>query len=143
MNKVIIERTFNGPVELVWEIWTEPEYILQWFGGDPNGTVLTAVNDVKPGGTFRISFNDSDGTMHTAFGKYLEVVKHSILKYTWEWQSEPGHVSDVWVVFEPMGDQSKITLTHFNLSPESAHGYHAGWNNAIDKIVKVIGVATK
>ena len=136
MNNVVIERTFNAPVELLWEIWTEAEYIMQWFGGDPNGTVHTVENDVKPGGSFRINFSDSNGTTHTAFGKYQEVIQHSLLKYTWEWQSEPGHISDVWVVFESMGEQSKITLTHFNLSPESAHGYFAGWNAAIDKIVK-------
>jgi uncharacterized protein YndB with AHSA1/START domain len=138
MKQITIERTFNAPVEMIWEIWTEPEFIMRWFGGDPDGTVDHADVDLRRGGKYRITFHDCNGSEHTAFGEYLEVIEAKSLKYTWEWVSEPGHVSEVWVSFHGMGDQSKIVLTHLNLHPGSAHGYEGGWNNAIDKIVKLL-----
>jgi uncharacterized protein YndB with AHSA1/START domain len=47
--KVVIERLFNAPVELVWSIFTKPEYIKIWFGSDPNGMVLSADVDLSVG----------------------------------------------------------------------------------------------
>jgi len=137
-NKVVIERLFNAPVELVWSIWTKPEYIKIWFGSDPNGIVLSAAVDLSVGGKYRISFQDSDGSTHTALGEYLEIVEFSKLHYTFEWESEPGHISDVIVEFEPREEKTLSILTHANLYPDSVHGYLDGWNGALDKIVKKI-----
>ncbi|GAA0720192.1 hypothetical protein GCM10009430_20100 [Aquimarina litoralis] len=27
-----LKRTFNAPIELVWEAWTNSEHIVQWWG---------------------------------------------------------------------------------------------------------------
>jgi uncharacterized protein YndB with AHSA1/START domain len=137
-NKVVIERVFNAPVNLVWSIWTEPEYIKIWFGSDPNGTVISADIDLSVGGKYSISFQDSDGSVHTAFGEYVEIVEFSKLHYTWEWESEPGHVSEVIVEFIPQEEKTLSILTHSNLSPNSVHGYLDGWNGALDKIVRKV-----
>lgn len=137
-NKVVIERVFNAPVNLVWLIWTEPEYIKIWFGSDPNGTVISADIDLSVGGKYTISFQDSDGSVHTAFGEYVEIIEFSKLRYTWEWESEAGHVSEVTVEFIPQEEKTLSILTHSNLNPNSVHGYLDGWNGALDKIVKKI-----
>lgn len=137
-NKVVIERVFNAPVEMVWSIWTEPEFIKLWFGSDPNGTVLSADVDLSVGGKYTIAFQDSNGSMHTAFGEYVEIVEFSKLHYTWEWKSEPGHVSEVIVEFIPQAEKTLSILTHDNLNPDSVHGYYDGWNGAMDKIVSKI-----
>ena len=26
-----IKKTFNAPVELVWEAWTQPEHLVKWW----------------------------------------------------------------------------------------------------------------
>lgn len=137
-NTVVIERLFNAPVNLVWLIWTEPEFIKIWFGSDPNGTVLSADIDLSVGGKYRISFKDSDNSMHTAFGEYLEVSEFLKLHYTWEWESEAGHISDVVVEFIPQAEKTLLILKHSNLNPNSIHGYYDGWNGALDKIVKKV-----
>jgi uncharacterized protein YndB with AHSA1/START domain len=137
-NKVVIERLFNAPVKLVWSIWTEPQFIKMWFGSDPDGTVLSANVNLSIGGKYKISFKDSNGTIHTAFGEYLEISEFSKLHCTWEWESEPGHVSEVVVEFNRQGEKTLTTLSHFNLNPNSLHGYLDGWNSTLDKIVKKI-----
>ena len=37
-----IERTFNAPLKVVWEAWSQPEHIAQWWG--PKGMETKAVN---------------------------------------------------------------------------------------------------
>ena len=29
---VTLKRTFNAPIELVWEAWTQPNHIIEWWG---------------------------------------------------------------------------------------------------------------
>ena len=137
-NKVVIERVFSATVKLAWLIWTKPEYIKIWFGSDPDGTVLSANTDFSVGGKYSFSFRDSDGSIHTAFGEYVEIIEYSKLHFTWEWESEPGHISEVIVEFIPQGETTLSILTHFNLNPDSVHGYMDGWNRTLDKIVKKV-----
>ena len=137
-KKVVIERLFNAPIKLVWSIWTEPEFIKIWFGSDPYGTVLSASVDLSVGGKYLICFQNSDGSDHTAFGEFLKIIEFSKLSYTWEWESEPGHVSEVVVEFIPQAEKTLLILTHSNLNPNSIHGYFDGWNGAMDKIVRKI-----
>jgi uncharacterized protein YndB with AHSA1/START domain len=137
-NKVVIERLFDAPVKLIWSVWTEPGFIKMWFGSDPNGTVLSADVDLSIGGKYKISFKDSNGTIHTAFGEYLEIREFSKLRYTWEWESEAGHVSELAVEFTRQREKTLTTLSHSNLNPSSLHGYLDGWNGTLDKIVKKI-----
>lgn len=137
-NSVVIERLLNAPVELVWRIWTKPEFIQRWFGSDRKGTVHSVDMDLTLGGKYRVTFQDSDGTSHAAFGEYLEIIKESKLRYTWEWESEPGHVTELSVEFGTEGEKTRLTLTHSDLNPNSLHGYKDGWNATVDKILEKI-----
>jgi uncharacterized protein YndB with AHSA1/START domain len=48
-RQLSITRLINAPRELVFEVWTKPEHIKEWWG--PNGFTNTIFNmDVKPGG---------------------------------------------------------------------------------------------
>lgn len=31
-GNVVIERTFDAPPELVWQMWTDPEHFKAWYG---------------------------------------------------------------------------------------------------------------
>jgi uncharacterized protein YndB with AHSA1/START domain len=48
---ITFQRAFDAPREDVFEAWTEPEQITQWW--DPTGTPLAACAvDLRPGGAF-------------------------------------------------------------------------------------------
>ena len=65
-NAVVIERTLNAPVALVWKLWTEPEHFQAWYG--PTGaTIPVAKMDVRVGGSRLV------GTM--AFEKLVAYVE--------------------------------------------------------------------
>lgn len=133
-NAIRMERLFDASPDLLWRTWTEPELVKLWFGSDPKGVVLSAELDVHVGGQYRIAFQDSDGSRHCAKGEYLAVDKEKRLLCSWEWESEPGFISELEVWFLPDGAQTKLILEHRNLNPDSQHAYEYGWNGALDKM---------
>lgn len=47
---LIITRVFDAPVELVWKAWTDPEYVMQWWGPDIFTCPIAKI-DFREGGT--------------------------------------------------------------------------------------------
>ena len=49
---IVTTRVFNAPRELVFEAWTNPKHLVQWWG--PNGfTTTVRAIDVRPRGVWR------------------------------------------------------------------------------------------
>ena len=135
---VKIETSFDATREKVWKAWTEPEFILKWFGSDPNGKGLKAKMNVKQGGSYEITFKDGDGTEHTCMGKYLTVEKFRQLSFTWEWKNEPGVQSLVNILLDPINDSTAMIFEHKNIGTLSAHNYLAGWKETFLKLGRVM-----
>lgn len=131
---VQVEAIIHASPSLVWNAWTDPAIIMQWFGSDPNGRVEEAETDARPGGNFKITFYDSDGTRHTCYGTYKEVIAFSRLTFTWQWKSEPGHTSFIILSFFPDGDSTGLLLEHLNPGTGSTHDYTKGWQSTLAKL---------
>ena len=71
--EVILKRVFGAPRHLVYNIWTEPDYVKQWWGVH-GSTIVVCELDVRPGGKFRIDMKAADGTVYSNRGVYLDVV---------------------------------------------------------------------
>ena len=72
-RELSIERTLNAPVELVWEVFTKPEHIANWWG--PNGFTNTIhTMDVRPGGEWNFVMHGPDGTDFKNRSIYREIV---------------------------------------------------------------------
>ena len=137
-NAVRIETSFNETREKVWKAWAEPEFILKWFGSDPNGKGLKAKMNVEQGGSYEITFKDADGTEHTCMGKYLIVEKLRQLSFTWEWKNEPGVESLVNILFDSINNSTVMIFEHKNLGTISAHNYLTGWKETFIKLDRVL-----
>jgi len=137
-DTISIETDFNAPLEKVWAAWTEPHLLLKWFGSDPNGKGLRATMSVQVGGTYEITFQDSNGTQHTCMGKYLIVEKNKILSFTWEWKNEPGLESLVTITFNPKQRKTSMIFEHRNVGFASAHNYLAGWEATFSKLERML-----
>ncbi len=75
-----LKRVFNAPIALVWEVWTNPDHIRNWWG--PNGFTNTIHKmDVKPGGEWDLTMHGPDGTDYKNASIYKEVIKHERLVY--------------------------------------------------------------
>ncbi len=131
---ISIETTFDAAIEKLWQAWTDPALVMKWFGSDPNGKVQKAKLDVRPGGYFEITFNDSDLSEHTCCGVYKDVQEFSRLTFSWTWKSEPGVESFVTLLLHANGNNTLIQFEHANLGAASKHNYLIGWQGAFEKL---------
>jgi uncharacterized protein YndB with AHSA1/START domain len=148
-DAVIIERSFDAPVDLIWQMWTDPEHFKAWYG--PEGaTIPVAKMDVRVGGTRLVcmEMQSPNGPMQMWFtGEYREVVKNERLVYTESMSDEEGKVSspsdmgmpeghpvttEVRVELEDVGGRTKMVMTHLGI-PAGSPGA-AGWAMALDKL---------
>ena len=85
-----IERTFDAPVEEVFDAWTSEEVLRRWFHGMADWETPTAEVDLRVGGTIRIVMRDpSGGTEAGATGEYRVVDPPRRLVFTWVWDDQP------------------------------------------------------
>jgi uncharacterized protein YndB with AHSA1/START domain len=138
-SSIFLDITFISPIEKVWEAWTNPTLIMTWFGSDPNGKVLKAELDVRPGGYFEITFQDSDLTEHTCSGIYQEVQALNKLSFSWQWKNEPGIKSFISLLLTPKGESTRMQFEHKNLRTGSKHDYAKGWQSTFSKLESVLG----
>lgn len=47
----VIERSFNAPIGLVWQAWTDPDLLSRWYG--PGVETVIHGFDLRPGGEWR------------------------------------------------------------------------------------------
>jgi uncharacterized protein YndB with AHSA1/START domain len=73
-------RTLNAPVKLVWEVWTKPEHIAQWWG--PNGFTNTInTMDLVPGGNWHLVMHGPDGTDYLNKSTFIEIIEFKRISY--------------------------------------------------------------
>jgi uncharacterized protein YndB with AHSA1/START domain len=154
-DAVVIERSFDAPVNLIWQMWTDPEHFKAWYG--PAGaTIPVAKMDVRVGGTRLVcmEMQSPDGPMQMWFtGQYREVVENECLVYTESISDEHGNVSspldtvttdghpittEVRVELEDVGGRTRMVMTHAGIPGDSPGA--AGWAMAFDKLA--VHVAT-
>lgn len=75
-----IERVFEAPRELVFDVWTDPQHVARWWG--PDGFTNTVQEmDVRPGGSWRFVMHGPDGVDYPNLIRFLEVSRPSRLVY--------------------------------------------------------------
>ncbi len=68
-----ITKMLHAPVELVWEVWTNPEHIAIWWG--PSGFTNTIhTMDVMAGGEWRLTMHSPDGKEYPNKSVFIEIV---------------------------------------------------------------------
>ena len=137
-DTITIGVTISAPVKNVWKAWTNPALIFKWFGSDPNGKVMKAKLNVHVGGSFEITFKDSDQTEHTCSGVYIDVQEFSKLTFTWTWKSEPGVESLVTVALTSDGDFTRMLFQHEHIGSASRHNYLSGWQATFSKLERML-----
>jgi uncharacterized protein YndB with AHSA1/START domain len=100
---IVIEQTYNAPVERVWSALTDKAKMKEWYFD---------VDDFKPevGFTFRFSGSDKGVTFwHICVVK--EVVPLKKLSHSWRYEEFPGDSIVTWEFFAE-GDKTRVKLTH-------------------------------
>ena len=155
-DAVVIERTFEASIDLIWQLWTKPEHFKKWYG--PKGfSVPVADMDVRVGGKRLICMASPDGSMKMwTTGEYTEIVPNERLVYTESPSDENGNlvspsamgmpdgypvVTEVTVLLEELGGRTKMVMTHAGVPAASGAG--GGWEQAFDKLAGYIQTILK
>ena len=153
-ERMVITRVFDAPRELVWKAWTDPHYVMQWWG--PKGfTAPVCQMDFRVGGRSLYCMRSPDGQEFWNAVEYHEIVPHEkIVSSLYFADSEGNKVDpaqygieheaiedacDV-TLFEDLGNgQTKLTFIG-NETRENAEksGQAEGWNQILEKLNAVV-----
>lgn len=135
MNKepFVIERTFDAPVDRVWQAITDRDQMKEWYFD------LAAFQPVV-GFEFQFS-GGSEAETYVHLCRVTAVVPGKKLAYTWKYEKYPGE-SEVTFELFPEGDKTRLKLTHtgletFPAKPDFAReSFAAGWTDIIGNLLK-------
>ena len=103
-RELLLTRTLNAPVELVWEVWSKPEHIAKWWG--PTGFTNTiSIMDFQPGGKWNLVMHGPDGVDYPNESTFVEVVPNK--KIVYEHTSYPHIIATI--DFEDLGEKTGLT----------------------------------
>jgi uncharacterized protein YndB with AHSA1/START domain len=116
-REIVLTRAVDAPPDLVFEVWTNPKHVVQWWG--PNGFTNTNLEmNVRPGGVWRFIMHGPDGTDYPNRIVYQEVDRPRRLVYLHDddgtGEQKPFHVTTTF------DEQDGGTLVTLRLLLESA-----------------------
>ncbi len=141
-RELTLTRIIEASREKVFNAWTHPELLKQWFAPAPFTTSLVEI-DVRPGGSSLIVMRDPDGNDFPNRGVYLEVVKNERLvvtdAYTQAWEPAEKPFMTTILTFEDEGGKTKYTarVRHWTVADREAHekmGFYQGWGQCTDQL---------
>jgi len=108
-RELVVTRTFDAPVHLVFEAWSTPDLFKLWWVPKSVGMSLVSCDmDIRTGGKYRLVFSHPDFDQPMAFfGTYNEVTPQKRMVWTNE-DSDQGAVTTV--TFEENAGQTLVTL---------------------------------
>ncbi len=118
-NEIRITRIYDAPVKAVWDAWTDPEQIAQWWG--PRGfTLTTHSKDLRPGGIWVYTMHGPDGVDYPNKTVYFEVDKYSKLVYDHGGNDDRPALFRVTVLFSEVNGKTKMEMSMALPTPEAA-----------------------
>lgn len=127
-REIAITRLLDAPRELVWQVWTDPKHVAQWWG--PQGFTNTIDEmEVRSNGVWRFVMHGPDGRDYPNKIVFLEVVKPERLVY--KHGGEKG--------YEPVNFHVTVTFTDRGGKTELNMRMVFPSANARDYVVKTYG----
>lgn len=104
-REIVTTRVFDAPRVLVFEAWTDPEQLKQWWG--PRGFSNTfQAFEMKPGGLWQYTMHGPDGKDFNNESRFVEIVAPERIVL--------DHISAprfrLTALFEELGDRTKLTF---------------------------------
>lgn len=144
-GRVEIVRVFDAPRALVWQAWTDPKMMAQWFGPRQFTSSVPEL-DARVGGKLRIVMHGPDGNDYPMKGVFREVVAPERLVFSNIAIDHDGnHLLEGETTVTLAEHDGKTTLTvkshavgRVPLAPQMLAGMDAGWNQSIDKLGELV-----
>lgn len=153
-ERLVVTRVFDAPRELVWKAWTDPKYVMQWWG--PKGfTAPVCKMDFRVGGKFLYCMRMADGQEFWNGGEYHEIVPYERIVSSMYFADAEGNKVEAadlgieheaiegardMVLFEDLGNgKTKVTfIGNETMEDAKESGQLEGWMEILDKLEAVI-----
>jgi len=149
VSDLVITRTFDAPIERVWQAWTDPKQLMLWWG-PKEFTAPTIHIDLREGGKYHYCMRGPDGKDYWSTGTFEEIVPMERLVFTDSFADKDGNIVSgayygmpeefplvlkVIVELEQLPGKTRMTLKHVGMPPsESKELAGQGWNESFDKM---------
>ena len=141
-----VTRLLDIPCARLFDAWTRPELLSQWFAPKP-WSVSEARIDPVPGGEFAVTMRDPEGNAYPVEGVILEIVENRRIvwtdAFTKGWLPRPDLFIVGTIAFEEEDGRTRYTATvrHWSVEAKERHeamGFEQGWNQALDQLVELV-----
>ncbi len=149
---LIVTRIIDAPIERVWQAWTDPEHVMQWWG-PKYYTSPTCKIDLRPGGRYIFCMRtpqEQGGLVSYVSGVYSKIVPMDRLEFTQSLSDKDGNKIDpaqlgmppdfpkelrMLVTFKAKGVMTELTVTEYDWPVSQMYVYSlAGMHQSIDKL---------
>jgi uncharacterized protein YndB with AHSA1/START domain len=158
VERMVVTRVFDAPREVVWKAWTDPKYVMQWWG--PKGFSCPACEmDFRVGGKSLLCMKAPDGYEGWNAIEYHEIVLHEKIVSSMYFSDSKGNKIDPAelgmeeaiegaydvTLFEDLGNgQTKLTyIGNEPIDSAKESGQFEGWVETLDKIAAVVAELTQ
>ena len=144
-SELHLRRFFAAPRQLVFDAWTKPEMVKEWWG--PNGcTIPHCEIDARQGGEFLIQMKFPDGNVGTLKGRYVEFYP----PHRFHWIGTPldkdgNAMAETWtsVFFEEKNGGTEVVVDgHYLKNPPNPEmflkGARKGWGQMLEKLAAFV-----
>jgi uncharacterized protein YndB with AHSA1/START domain len=139
---VTLERTMPASATRVFEMITQPENMVRWWGYDTMKVSEHNLDFSRPG-PWHTVLQSADGTRRKVSGVVSEVEPPRYIAFTWAWhdggpEGARGAETRVTIEINEVDENSaQMILRHHDLGTDSARASHTkGWLSLIDKLEK-------
>ncbi|MFN8531713.1 MAG: SRPBCC domain-containing protein [Anaerolineae bacterium] len=154
-REIVITRVIDAPREQVWKAWTDPAFVMRWWGAK-DITAHSAKIDLRVGGKYVFCMHMPDGQDIWSSGVFREIVPVERLVFTDNFADEQGNpvsgaeygMGDnfpellITVLLDVVeGGKTKMTLRHtgFPTSPSDMVDLtRIGWEQSFDKMAEML-----
>jgi uncharacterized protein YndB with AHSA1/START domain len=137
-REILITRTFDAPAARVFDAWTTPEHVRQWWGSDDAPMVECDI-DLRVGGAWRYVTRGTDGTEFAWHGTYREVERPGRLVSTEVFEGFPDAEAVNTATLTEDDGTTTLTVTVLHSSKENRDGHldsgmEAGMQVVLDRL---------
>lgn len=141
-SEILIERQFDAPAELVFEVWTTPEHVPNWWGWETDPMTVCEI-DLRVGGKWRfVAVNEDYGEVDF-YGEYLEIDRPQRLVSTEVFAPYPDSPAVNTLTLQENDGVTTMTILVEYPSKEArdatiASGMESGLQHSLDRADKVL-----
>lgn len=138
---ITIKRTFNAPINLVWEAWTQSEHIAAWWS--PKGIKTKIVgHDFKVGGKWKYIMPMPNGQEFIAEGEYTEIIQFEKIISSANFKPMTEGV-EIQSLFKANGNKTDFTFNVVHPTEEykiqqEKMGIMNGWGSVFDRLGELL-----